>query len=184
MTTTYAEEDRMRDVIASIEAEYRRYRGMAERTLDQLTDTQIGQKPTPESNSIATLVWHVSGNLESRFTDFLTSDGEKPWRQREEEFADRPVGRAEAREKWGRGFDVLTDTLSALSDADLARTVTIRGVPHSVSEALHRSLAHTAGHSAQIAYIGKMLRGSDWDYLSIAPGGTAAYNENPDLEKA
>ena len=174
----------MRDLIASIEGEYRRYRGLAEKTFDQLSDDDIARKPTPESNSIATLVWHVSGNLESRFTNFLAEDGEKPWREREEEFADRAVTVAEAREKWAKGWDVLMATLDGLTDEDLARTITIRTLPLTVSEALHRSLAHTASHVGQITYIGKMMKGDGWDYLSIVPGGNAAYNQNPTREKA
>lgn len=174
----------MRTILSGIEGEFRRYRGLAERTFDQLSDEQIGHKPTPESNSIATVAWHVSGNLESRFTDFLTSDGEKPWRAREDEFADRPVAVAEVRARWAVGWDLLMEALADLEDDDLGRTVTIRNVSFTVSEALHRSLAHTASHVGQITYVGKMLSGRRWTYLSIAPGGTAAYNENPTREKA
>ena len=174
----------MRELIASLEGEYRRYRGLAERTFDQLSDDEVGRRPTPESNSIATLAWHVSGNLESRFTNFLTEDGEKPWRAREEEFSARSITVQETKAKWARGWDVLMRTLSELNDEDLARTITIRQVHLTVREALHRSLAHTASHVGQITYIGKMLKGDAWEYLSIPPGGTAAYNENPTLEKA
>lgn len=172
-----------RPIMASLEAEYRRYRGLAERTFDQLDDELLVRKPSPESNSVATLVWHVSGNLESRFTNFLTEDGEKPWRAREEEFGDRVVSVSEARAKWSKGWQVLSATLGELTDDDLSRTVTIRGVDFTVCEALHRSLAHTASHVGQITYIGKMLRGEAWAYLSIAPGETAAYNRNPTREK-
>lgn len=174
----------MRAMLSGIESEFRRYRGLAERTFDQLSDEEIGHKPTPESNSIATIAWHVSGNLESRFTDFLTSDGEKPWRVRDDEFEDRPVAVAEVRARWVVGWDILMETLSDLEDEDLARSVTIRDVPFTASEALHRSLAHTASHVGQIAYVGKMLRGAGWAYLSIPPEGTAAYDANPTREKA
>jgi uncharacterized damage-inducible protein DinB len=174
----------MRDVVASIEGEYRRYRTLGEGVLAQLSDAQLAQQPTPESNSIATIVWHVSGNLESRFTDFLTADGEKSWRDREDEFAVRLVSRDELMARWTRAWDVLTATLDALSDADLTGTVIIRGVPLTVTEALHRSVTHVASHVGQMTYVGKMLQGSSWTYLSIAPGGTAAYNQNPTREKA
>jgi hypothetical protein len=140
-------------------------------------------RPSDESNSIATLVWHVSGNLESRFTDFLTTDGEKEWREREDEFAVRDATPGEVREKWARGWRVLMDTLSGLTDEDLARTVTIRGVEHTVAEALHRSLAHTAYHVGQMTYQAKVLLGGDWDWLSIAPGKTSEYNRDPTREK-
>lgn len=174
----------MRDLIASVEGEYRRYRKLGEAAMRQLTDEQLIAKPSAESNSIATIAWHVSGNLESRFTDFLTSDGEKPWRDREDEFAERRATRDEILAKWNRGWDVLTATLATLEDADLPRTITIREVGLTVAEALHRSVAHTAAHVGQITYVGKLLRGAGWEYLSIPPGGTAAYNADPTREKA
>ena len=174
----------MREIIASITGEYRRYRKQAEATFDQLDAATVCARPSAESNSIATLAWHVSGNLESRFTDFLTTDGEKEWRQREDEFAVRDVSVEELRAKWAKGWDVLMATLESLDDADLSRTVTIRGLDLTVAEALQRSLAHAASHVGQITYVGKMLRGAEWTYLSIPPGGTAAYNANPTLEKA
>lgn len=173
----------MRDLVASIEQEYRRYRMLGSATLEQLDRPRLTERASPESNSVATLVWHVAGNLEARFSDFLTTDGEKPWRDREGEFAERDASPEEVAEKWARGWNVLESSLAELTDEDLSRTVTIRGVEHSVAEALHRSLAHTAYHVGQMTFLGKMLRGPDWTYLSIAPGGTAAYNENPTREK-
>lgn len=173
----------MRAVVASIEQEYRRYRKLGSGTLEQLDRTHLVERVSEESNSVATIVWHVSGNLESRFTDFLTTDGEKSWRNREDEFAVRDASAEEVAEKWERGWEVLESVLAELTDADLTRTVTIRKVEHTVTEALHRSLAHTAYHVGQMTFLGKMLRGADWTYLSIAPGGTAAYNTNPTREK-
>lgn len=173
----------MRDIVASIEGEYRRYRSLGARTMDQLDADELVARPTEESNSVATIVWHIAGNLESRFTDFLTADGEKPWREREDEFAVREASPDEIRAKWDRGWNVLLDTLAELDDGDLARTITIRDVEHTVAEALERSLAHTAYHIGQITFLGKMARGDDWTYLSIAPGGTAAYNRDPTREK-
>ncbi|MDX1492923.1 MAG: DUF1572 family protein [Longimicrobiales bacterium] len=173
-----------RAIVSSIAGEYRRYRSLGERTMDQLSDAQLQARPSGESNSIATLVWHLSGNLASRFTDFLTTDGEKPWREREDEFAVREATREELDAKWREGWNVVMAALAGLDDEDLSRTVTIRGVEHSVAEALHRSLAHTAYHVGQMTYQGKVLAGGDWNWLSIAPGATAEYNENPDREKA
>ena len=172
-----------RHVIASIEVEYRRYRSLGEGVIDQLSQEELVVHGSSESLSIATLVWHVSGNLESRFTDFLTSDGEKPWRQRETEFEDRQVSRDGIIEKWDRGWGVLFQALEPLTDEALGRSVTIRGMPLTVCEALHRSLAHASYHVGQMAYMGKMLRGEEWKFLSIPPGGSAAYNVNPTLEK-
>lgn len=173
----------MRPIVASIEAEFRRYKTLAESTFAQLSDDQLCARPAEGSNSIATIVWHVSGNLASRFTDFLTADGEKPWRHRDEEFHARAVAKAELLAKWERGWEILFATLASLSDADLTRTVVIRQQSLSVIEALHRSLAHASSHVGQIVFWGKVLRGSEWSWLSIPPGQSAAYNQNPTLEK-
>lgn len=173
----------MRTTIASIEAEYLRYKGLAEATFAQLDEAQLGMRAGETSNSIAMIVWHMAGNLSSRFTDFLTTDGEKPWRQREEEFTARDVSRDAMLEKWNAGWQVLFDTLGTLVDDDLSRTVVIRGQELPVVDALHRSLAHAASHVGQIQFWGKVMKGTTWNYLSIAPGGTAAYNANPTLEK-
>lgn len=173
----------MRTTIASIEAEYLRYKGLAEGTFDQLDDHQLAMRAGETSNSIATIVWHVSGNLSSRFSDFLTSDGEKPWRHRDEEFHARDVTREQLLAKWNAGWQVLFDTLATLVDDDLGRTVVIRGQTLPVVDALHRSLAHVASHVGQIQFWGKVMKGATWNYLSIAPGGSAAYNANPTKEK-
>jgi uncharacterized damage-inducible protein DinB len=172
-----------RAVIDSIEGEYRRYRALGEKTIEQLSQEELVVRGSPESLSLATIVWHIAGNLQSRFTDFLTSDGEKEWRHRETEFEERQVDRDELIEKWAAGWSVLFDSLAPLSDADLTREVTIRGQPLTVGEALHRSLAHASYHVGQMTYIGKMLKGEEWHYLSIPPGGSAAYNTNPTREK-
>ena len=166
-------------LIASIEAEYRRYKTLGERAINQLAEPQLADA-RGSSNSIATIVWHLAGNLQSRFTDFLTSDGEKPWRDRDSEFVPRHVTRAELQAKWEDGWRVLFAALKDLSEADLERTVTIRGQPHTVAEALHRSLAHASYHVGQIVYVAKALRGADWQYLSIPPGQSAQYNQRAD----
>jgi hypothetical protein len=116
------------------------------------------------------LAWHVSGNLKSRFTDFLTADGEKPWRDRDAEFQSRRVTQAELLEKWEEGWGVLFATLRDLTDSDLGRSVTIRNHPLSAAEALHRSLAHISYHVGQIVFIAKAMRGKEWENLSIPPG--------------
>ena len=172
-----------RTLIASIETEYQRYKTLGDGALKQLEDSQLGAGRGAFDNSIATIVWHIAGNLESRFTDFLTSDGEKPWRDRESEFEQRQVTRSEVLAKWERGWKILFDSVSQLSDGDLSRMVSIRGVPLAVHEALHRSLAHASYHVGQIVYLAKAARGSEWTFLSIPPGGTAAYNKDPTLEK-
>lgn len=173
----------MRLVTSSIEGEYRRYKRLAEQSFAQLSDPQLAQPLRDGDNSIATIAWHVAGNLRSRFTDFLTSDGEKPWRDREGEFQPRRVPRAELLDTWEQGWRPLMETLANLTDEDLGRTVTIRNQPLLVAEALHRSLAHTSYHVGQIVFIAKHVRGAEWDYLSIPPGQTREYNQNPTREK-
>jgi hypothetical protein len=173
----------MNVLIQSIDAEYRRYKALAEGALAQVAETQLSTSGPAEGNSLATICWHVAGNLQSRFTDFLTSDGEKPWRQREEEFEARTVTREALMAKWDAGWQTLLATLASLADADLTRTVTIRRQPLAVHEALHRSLAHVSYHVGQIVYLAHSLCGPAWKYLSIPPGGSAAYNANPAYEK-
>lgn len=173
-----------RTVIDSIEGEYRRYKALGEKTIDQLSQEELVVHGSPESLSLATIVWHIAGNLQSRFTDFTTSDGEKEWRHRETEFEDRHASREDLLEKWEAGWKALFDALGQLTDARLEQAVTIRGQPLTVCEALHRSLAHVSYHVGQMTYIGKMLKGEEWHYLSIPPGGSAAYNANPDREKS
>ncbi|MBI3568005.1 MAG: DUF1572 family protein [Gemmatimonadetes bacterium] len=172
-----------RTLVASIEGEYRRYKALAEGAMDQLDEAQLSEPGPSQGNSIATICWHVAGNLRSRFTDFLTTDGEKPWRAREEEFAARRVTRAELREKWEGGWAELLGALGALDDTALSRTVTIRQQPLAVHEALFRSLSHVSYHVGQIVYLAHALRGPSWRYLTIPPGGTDAYNKAPTHEK-
>jgi hypothetical protein len=157
----------MRETIASIEREYRRYKTLAESTFAVLTAGQLAEVAGVDGNSIAVIVWHVSGNLKSRFTDFLTADGEKVWRQRDSEFEDRVVTHDQLLEKWAEGWAALFATLEALSDSDLGREVRIRGEALTVRDALHRSLAHTTYHVGQIVLLGKSFRGAEWRSLSI-----------------
>ena len=173
----------MSPLIDSIRAEYLRYKALAEAAMDQLAEADLSAPGPNDGNSIAVICWHVAGNLRSRFTDFLTSDGEKPWRQREEEFARRTVTRAELRTKWEAGWAALLGALDELSDEQLQQSVTIRGQPLRVHEALHRSLSHASYHVGQIVYLAKSLRGAEWQYLSIPPGRSDAYNQAPTKEK-
>lgn len=166
-----------------IEAEFERYKLIGERAMRQLRPEQLNVR-TGQGNSIAIIVWHVAGNLESKFTDLLTTDGEKPWRDRDSEFEERDVTPAEVTDKWERGWGVLFGELAALTDDDLAVPITIRGVPFRVDEALLRSLAHLAYHVGQIVLLARSFRGDDWEYLSIPPGQSEAYNRNPVLEKS
>jgi uncharacterized damage-inducible protein DinB len=173
----------MRDVVASIEAEYGRYKQLAEAAIRQLSEDQLAQAAGASDNSVSTIAWHISGNLRSRFTDFLDTDGEKPWRDRETEFLSRRVTHAELLAFWQQAWQALSTALASLTDSDLTRTVTIRSQPLSVVDALHRSLAHTSFHVGQIVFLAKALRGSDWNYLTIPPGKSAEYNQNPTHER-
>jgi hypothetical protein len=163
--------------------EYERYRLTGEKALKQIPDGALNHSLGGESNSAAAVVRHISGNLVSRFTDFLTSDGEKPWRDRESEFADAWYDRREVEEMWAKGWGVLMSSLSTLTDADLGRRVTIRGHSLSVHEALCRSLAHTASHVGQIILLARVLHEGEWQSLSIPKGRSADYNQNPTTEK-
>lgn len=171
------------EVISWIDAEFSRYKKLGEGTMAQLGPDQLVVRASAGSLSIATLVWHIAGNLKSRFTDFLTSDGEKPWRHRDEEFEPRVASVEEVLRKWEAGWQVLFDSLKALKDSDLERQVTIRQQPLFVREALVRSLAHAASHVGQIVLLARAARGAGWTYLSIPPGKSDEYNKAPTLER-
>ena len=175
--------DTSRTFIQSITAEYGRYQALADKALEQVPESLLSAAGPANGNSLAVICWHLSGNLASRFTDFLTSDGEKPWRAREEEFAVRTVSREELDAKWGIGWAVLFDTLAQLDDSHLTHTVHIRSQALAVQEALFRSLAHVSYHVGQIVYLAHALCADEWTYLSIPPGHSAAYNANPTKEK-
>lgn len=167
----------MNALIKSIEDEYRRYKTLAERALEQVSDSQLSLPSPSDDLSLAVICWHISGNLRSRFTDFLTTDGEKPWRHRDEEFEGRTVSRAELMAKWEQGWAVLFDALAALTDAQLNDTVTVRGQALRVHEALHRSLAHTSYHVGQIVFLSKALGGEGWTSLTIPRGQSDAFTQ-------
>ena len=173
----------MSAVIDSIRGEFLRYKALAEGAIAQVSDAELIVPDPGGNNSIVAICWHISGNLRSRFTEFLTSDGEKPWRKREEEFEARAVARTELLAQWERGWAALLGSLGAITDSELGRTVLIRGQPLLVHEALHRSLAHTSYHVGQIVYAAHALRSDGWRYLSIPPGRSEEYNAHPGSEK-
>jgi uncharacterized damage-inducible protein DinB len=164
-------------LIDDFRKEYARWRQTAEKAIAQMPDDALNQVPSPEGNSVAMLVRHVSGNLVSRFTNFLTEDGEKPDRDREAEFFERPYTRAEVDDMMRGGFGVVESTLASLTDNDVTRTVTVRGEPMTVHAALARSLAHTANHMGQIVLLAKMTVSGPWQSLSIPRGQSRAFNE-------
>ncbi|MDB4885074.1 MAG: hypothetical protein JWN79_512 [Gemmatimonadetes bacterium] len=168
-------------------AEYRRYRLIGDRALAQLPDDDaLNRIPAPDGNSAAMIVRHLSGNLASRFTDFLTSDGEKPWRDRESEFETRTYTRAEVDALWAAGWSAVEGALASLADDAtlLGGTVTIRRQPLTVHAALCRSLAHVAYHVGQLVLLARMHAAAPWQWISIPKGTSDAYNAAPYLERA
>jgi len=162
--------------VEAIADEYTRYKALGEAAIAQLDDDELAIVASEGGNSVIAIVWHVAGNLESRFTDFRTSDGEKPWRDRDEEFVLRTVTKSAVLEKWERGWDALLGAIGELSDDDLLKTVTIRRQQLRIDQALQRSLAHTAYHIGQIVFLAKQIRSGGWRCLSIPLGGSAAHN--------
>jgi Protein of unknown function (DUF1572) len=158
------------------------YKSLAEKTFSQLSDKELHYSPGPESNSIAVIVQHMAGNMLSRWTDFLTTDGEKTWRQRDAEFESQPLKRDELIALWENGWDCFFGALTALSPQDLVRTVTIRGEGLLVVDAINRQLAHYPYHIGQIVFLGRMIRGPQWQNLSIPKGESQAYNQAPGIK--
>ena len=171
-------------VISAIEAEYRRYKALADAAISQVGDEELAYAGQDGGNSIEMLIRHIAGNLKSRFTDFRTSDGEKPWRQRDDEFESAALSRGELLQTWDDSWDVLLGELAKLSDADLNETVTVRQQPLRIDEALHRSLAHTAYHVGQIVFMAKAMRGGAWQTLSIPRRKSEEYNRQAAAETA
>lgn len=156
---------------------FRQCRKLAEGALDQVDDAAFFRAVDPESNSLALIVKHLAGNLRSRWTDFLTADGEKPDRDRDQEFEAAAADTREAlMAAWAAGWETLEAALGALRAEDFGRTVTIRGEPHSVVQALNRQVAHYAYHVGQIVFLAKHLKGAAWRTLSVPKGGTKAFN--------
>jgi Protein of unknown function (DUF1572) len=152
------------------------YKKLAERAMAQCPDAGLFATLDAESNSIAIIVKHMSGNMRSRWTDFLTSDGEKPDRNRDTEFEAPATTRAELMEMWERGWKFLLGALEPLSDADLTRTITIRTEPHSVMQAINRQVAHYSYHVGQIVYVARHFAGDNWQSLTIPKKKSAEFN--------
>jgi hypothetical protein len=154
----------------------RYYKKLGEQAMVQTADEGLTFTPDAESNSIAVIVKHMAGNMRSRWTDFLDSDGEKPDRDRESEFNAPPQTRAEILAMWEASWKIVFDALTPLSDADLGRTIRIRGERHSVMQAINRQIAHYAYHVGQIVYIAKHLASDRWTSLSVPRGKSSDFN--------
>lgn len=164
-------------ILESAKKQFEYYKLLGEKTFAQLTDEQLFIQVNSESNSIATIVKHLWGNMRSRWTDFLTTDGEKKWRKRDEEFENDSSTRQEMLEKWNAGWACLFNALNSITDADLAKVIYIRNQRHTILEAINRQLAHYPYHVGQIIFIGKMLSDKNWVSLSIPKGGSKEYNQ-------
>jgi len=150
---------------------------LAERAMEQVADEQLFALLDEEANSIAIIVKHMAGNMRSRWMDFLTTDGEKPDRYRDTEFEDPPATREALMQLWERGWGYVFGALEPLSDADLGRTITIRGEPHSVMQAINRQIGHYAQHVGQIVLLAKHFQAGQWKSLSIPRGKSEEFNQ-------
>jgi hypothetical protein len=157
-------------------AVFRQYKQLAEKAMAQVADEQLFAVLDEESNSIAIIVKHMTGNMRSRWTDFLTSDGEKPTRNRDSEFVDPPATREALLSEWEQGWACVFSAIEPLTDADLSRTVTIRGEAHSVMQAINRQLSHYPMHVGQIILLAKHYAGAHWETLSVARNRSAEFN--------
>lgn len=155
---------------------FHQYKKMGERAVAQVPDEQLTAVLDPEMNSIALIVKHMAGNMRSRWTDFLTSDGEKPNRNRDSEFVEPPNTREALMAAWEDGWQRVFSALEPLSDHDLSRKVTIRGEPHSVMQAINRQIGHYACHIGQIVFLAKHLQHENWQSLSVPRNKSADYN--------
>lgn len=175
-------------LLQSIRTEYTRYRRLAELSLEQVSDADLDRTVEGDEigNSIAVTMGHLIGNLKSRFTDFLTTDGEKPWRQRDREFENQKLSRDELMTGWNEAWAIVDQALQDVEDAGadaFTKEITIRNVPLTVTDALMRSVAHVAYHTGQIVYLARAFVGEGWQSPSIPKGQSDAYAKNPTKEK-
>jgi hypothetical protein len=165
----------MEAYLNSVIKRFQSYKALGEKTFSQLKDEDLLWQYNQQSNSIAIIVQHMAGNMLSRWTDFLNTDGEKEWRKRDAEFESVIITRQELLAQWNEGWDCLFNALNSITDADWEKTVYIRNEPHSVVDAINRQLTHYPYHVGQIVLIGKMLT-ADWKPLSIPPGKSDDFN--------
>jgi hypothetical protein len=163
----------LRDIIKR----FRIYKEMGDKTLAQLEEKDLFFRPSPESNNIALIIQHMYGNMLSRWTNFLTEDGEKPWRKRDAEFEATEASKADLLSFWEAGWKCLLDTLSSLQPEDVTKTIYIRTEPLMAYDAILRQLAHYSSHVGQIITIGRMIKDSNWQSLSIAKGQSSQFNQ-------
>lgn len=163
--------------IESIIKQFQYYKHLGERTIERLNDEELFYMPNETSNSVAILVKHLWGNMMSRWTDFLNSDGEKEWRDRDAEFENDLFSKGELVKKWEEGWHCVFTALEEIRDTNLERIVYIRNQGHTIIEVINRQLAHYAYHVGQIVYLGKLIRNEGWESLSIPKNHSKSYNE-------
>lgn len=164
------------EFLESAKKQFAYYRHLGNQTIERLKDDQLVWQPNAQSNSIATIVKHLWGNMMSRWTDFLHSDGEKEWRQRDAEFETQDLDKVAILQLWNEGWNCLENALNALDDNDLERIIYIRNEGHTVLEAINRQLSHYPYHVGQMVFLGKMILGNDWQSLSIPKGNSQLFN--------
>ena len=157
---------------------FKEYKALGDKTFEQLNEEEMHFQPNEASNSIAIIIQHMHGNMLSRWTNFLTEDGEKEWRKRDEEFEVHHLSKEELLALWEEGWKVFLDTLASLQEDDLLKTITIRSQPLLVVDAISRQLAHYSYHVGQIVYIGRWMKNGEWKSLSIPKGGSTDYNKS------
>ncbi|WP_298880191.1 DUF1572 family protein [uncultured Polaribacter sp.] len=167
----------MNSYLESIRKQFEYYKMLGDNTFEQITENELFWKANEESNSIAMIVKHLNGNMLSRWTDFLNSDGEKTWRKRDEEFDNDIKTKKELLFKWNEGWDCLFNAIIPLTENDLEKEVYIRNMGHSVVEAINRQIAHYSYHVGQIVFIGKVIQNENWNSLSIPKGESKKYNK-------
>jgi len=161
----------------SIKKQFTYYKILGDKTFEQLDESDFFWQHNPESNSIAITVNHISGNMKSRWTDFLTTDGEKEWRNRDSEFENIIKTKDELLTKWNEGWGCLFTALNAINEANFEQEIFIRNQSHSIIEAINRQLAHYSYHIGQIVYLGRMIKGHSWISLSLPKGKSVEYNK-------
>ena len=166
----------MNDYLKSVKKQFAQYKELGEKAMSQVSDEQLAWQPNEESNSISVIVKHLSGNMLSRWTDFLSADGEKEWRNRDEEFENDLSTREEILLTWNKGWICFFKALDSLQTTDLGKIIFIRGEAHTVTEAINRQLAHYSYHVGQLVYIAKMMQNEKWKSLSIPRNKSAQYN--------
>lgn len=165
------------EFIKSATVEFNRYKTLGEKTFEQLSDADIHWAGDENANSIAIIVKHISGNMLSRWTNFLSEDGEKSWRNRDTEFENPPNNKKELLQVWNKGWQCLFTALDTINSENFNQKVKIRGEVHSIIQAVHRQLGHYASHVGQIMLLGKTIKGEDWHSLSIPKGKSVAFNQ-------